>query len=341
MQEANFVGPAAAVRLSSALNQAAIFNKPDKANAERSQCFVLAHAAALKNAEVLAEMGKVWEAAARRSDVLLFAHHAWGPSSLEEKCEAQYQVALNLYDRSIMEAALLSFIEALTLCRKLPEGNHYLLANILVGIGNTQKARNLTSQALSCYQQAIEILEEKRHASNEDPSALCCLLVNTALVYMQEGQMATAEHKLGIAAKHCTSIIGSAKGKMIAADIWHNKSCCLFARKEAKEAILAMRRTLKLRTSQLGERHLLTADANHELGNMLPLENSKILDEVLKLLGKAQIVRLHTLGASHPDTLETHISLQRVQQRKNAPGFRGDTLTLSRRREPSLLEGKG
>jgi len=28
MQEANFVGPAAAVRLSSALNQAAIFNKP-------------------------------------------------------------------------------------------------------------------------------------------------------------------------------------------------------------------------------------------------------------------------------------------------------------------------
>jgi len=56
-----------------------------------------------------------------------------------------------------------------------------------------------------------------------------------------------------------------------------------------------------------GERHLLTADANHELGNMLlvtcPPENSKILDEVLKLLGKAQIVRLHTLGASHPDTL--------------------------------------
>jgi len=56
-----------------------------------------------------------------------------------------------------------------------------------------------------------------------------------------------------------------------------------------------------------GERHLLTADANHELGNMLlvtcPPENSKILDEVLKLLWKAQIVWLHTLGASHPHTL--------------------------------------
>ena len=56
-----------------------------------------------------------------------------------------------------------------------------------------------------------------------------------------------------------------------------------------------------------GEMHLLTADANHELGNMLlvtcPPENSKILDEVLKLLWKAQIVRLHTLGASHPHTL--------------------------------------
>ena len=72
----------------------------------------------------------------------------------QERCQAQYELALNQYDNGRFEEAVLTFSQALSLVRELKgSNNNLLLANILVGIGNTQEARQIHGQALACYHQ--------------------------------------------------------------------------------------------------------------------------------------------------------------------------------------------
>jgi len=77
-----------------------------------------------------------------------------GARRRQERCQAQYELALNQYDNGHYEEAVLTFSQALNLVRALKgPNNDRLLANILVGIGNTQEARQIHGQALVCYHQ--------------------------------------------------------------------------------------------------------------------------------------------------------------------------------------------
>ena len=186
-----------------------------------------------------------------------------------------------------------------------------------MGLGNAQKARLLNSQALACYQQALQVLggeEKKKKVGRENAEAISTLRVNIALVHMQEGDMESAERMLRLASMHCS--------KSISGDILHNLSCCLFSRGKQKEAMHAMRMTLKLRTEDFGAGHLLTGNAAHDLANILLAlsldktgeEKKKRRAEAMELLYLAKNIRLRFLGGKHPDTLQTEASIKRGKE---------------------------
>ena len=253
---------------------------------------------------------------------------------------------MNDYDNGRYEKAVLAFSKALDLIRTLKGGGHkHLLANILVGMGNAQEARQIHAQALTFYDQARQVLEgdagswgslvmssdaeglhahecllpdhqgEKRDAApkERDEEALASVLVNIALVHIQIGDMKQAERQLRRASLLLWRGTDSALSRKdifrrgsVAADIWHNLSCCLFARGETRQASHAMRAALRLRQKMLGERHLLTASAALDLGKLLLFEekgHTKSLREAYKLVHQAYAVRCSTLGVSHPHTL--------------------------------------
>lgn len=141
---------------------------------------------------------QVREALARRKDSVGFAEKAFGPDSLA-KCEAEYQLALSEFDSGHLDEAVLGFSSALRLHSKLPQQDSYLLANILLGLGNVQHARSYWSQALECYSQAMHVLRESREKDAEAgpmtsrrQTALASILVNIALVHMERGDMVFA-----------------------------------------------------------------------------------------------------------------------------------------------------
>jgi tetratricopeptide (TPR) repeat protein len=239
-------------------------------------------------------------------------------------------LALNDYDNGRYEKAVLAFSKALDLVRALKGGCHkHLLANILVGMGNAQEARQIHAQALTFYDQARQVLEglhaneclvsEQQCAQREaapkerDEEALASVLVNIALVHMQMGDMEQAERQLRRASLLLWRGTGSALSRKdvfrkgsVAADIWHNLSCCLFARGETRQASHAMRAALRLRQRMLGDRHLLTASAALDLGKLLLCEENgptKSLREAYTLVHKAYAIRSSTFGISHPHTL--------------------------------------
>jgi tetratricopeptide (TPR) repeat protein len=89
--------------------------------------------------------------------------------------------------------------------------SNYLLADILLGIGNAQKGRHENMQAIECYSQALDVMKSlqpetghHRQISEASKSAVASILVNRALVYMQDGDMKTAERDLRRASQ-CTS----------------------------------------------------------------------------------------------------------------------------------------
>jgi tetratricopeptide (TPR) repeat protein len=267
----------------------------------------------------------------------------------QEKCQAQYELALNDYDNGRYEKAVLAFSKALDLVRTLKGGGHkHLLANILVGMGNAQEARQIHAQALTFYAKARQVLEgdagskkdeneceneckmsENKGAQREaapkerDEEALASVLVNIALVHIQMGDMEQAERLLRRASLLLWRGTGSALSRKdlfrrgsVAADIWHNLSCCLFARGETRQASHAMRAALRLRQKMLGERHLLTASAALDLGKLLLCEEKEHTKfayqerEAYKLVLQAYTIFYSTLGVSHPHTLV------RAQQRE-------------------------
>ena len=166
---------------------------------------------------------QVREALARRKDSVGFAEKAFGPDSLA-RCEAEYQLALSEFDSGHLDEAVLGFSSALRLHSKLPQQDSYLLANILLGLGNVQHARSYWSQALECYSQAMHVLRESREKDAEAGPmtsrrqiALASILVNIALVHMERGDMVfanascdtdthTLRCKLGQTDRCCNSI---------------------------------------------------------------------------------------------------------------------------------------
>ena len=214
---------------------------------------------------------QVREALARRKDSVGFAEKAFGPDSLA-KCEAEYQLALSEFDSGHLDEAVLGFSSALRVHSKLPQQDSYLLANILLGLGNVQHARSYWSQALECYSQAMHVLRESREKDAEAgpmtsrrQTALASILVNIALVHMERGDMvfanascdtdththcganlvrltdaatpssqASAERELRRASKYCASTSGGAHRNSVVVDVWHNLSTCLYARGQVK-----------------------------------------------------------------------------------------------------------
>jgi len=167
--------------------------------------------------------------------------------------------------------------------------------------------------ANECLVSEQQCAQREAAPKERDEEALASVLVNIALVHMQMGDMEQAERQLRRASLLLWRGTGSALSRKdvfrkgsVAADIWHNLSCCLFARGETRQASHAMRAALRLRQRMLGDRHLLTASAALDLGKLLLCEENgptKSLREAYTLVHKAYAIRSSTFGISHPHTL--------------------------------------